>query len=123
MFQTIPTLERWTSIPMAIFSLAAQILAASSDAFARRNAQIGNQTPTFDQNTLVNLGGFLIQGGINGIGLCGQTFIAVDRSGTATNNNIYMLASVVPNGQNTTEVMFARSTDGGLTFSAPVSHQ
>jgi hypothetical protein len=68
---------------------------------------------------LVNLGGFLIQGGINGIGLCGQTFIAVDRSGTATNNNIYMLASVLPNGQNTTEVMFARSTDGGLTFSSP----
>ena len=84
------------------------------------NAQIGNQTPTFDQNTLVNLGGFLIQGGINGIGLCGQTFIAVDRSGTATNNNIYMLASVVPNGQSTTEVMFARSTDGGLSFSAPI---
>jgi hypothetical protein len=84
------------------------------------NAQIGGVTPTFDQNTLVNLGGFLIQGGINGIGLCGQTFIAVDRSGTATNNNIYMLASVVPNGQSTTEVMFARSTDGGLTFSAPI---
>ena len=84
------------------------------------NAQIGNQTPTFDQNTQVNLGGFLIQGGINGIGLCGQTFIAIDRSGTATNNNIYMLASVVPNGQNTTEVMLARSTDGGVTFSAPI---
>jgi len=84
------------------------------------NAQIGSQTPSFDQNTLVNLGGFLIQGGINGIGLCGQTFIAVDRSGTATNNNVYMLASVVPNGQSTTEVMFAPSTDGGLTFSAPI---
>ena len=84
------------------------------------NAQIGNQTPTFDQNTLVNLGGFLIQGGINGIGLCGQTFIAIDRSETATNNNIYMLASVVPNGQSTTEVMLAGSTDGGVTFSAPV---
>ncbi len=84
------------------------------------NAQVGNQTPTFDQNTVVNLGGFLIQGGINGIGLCGQTFIAVDRSGTATNNNVYMLASVLPNGQSTTEVMFARSTNGGSTFSAPV---
>ena len=84
------------------------------------NAQNGGVTPTFDQNTLVNLGGFLIQGGINGIGLCGQTFIAVDRSGTATNNNVYMLASVVPNGQSTTEVMLARSTDGGVTFSAPI---
>ena len=48
------------------------------------------------------------------IGLCGQTFLAVDRSGTATNNNIYMLASVEPIGaSNGTDVMFARSTDGG----------
>jgi len=84
------------------------------------NAQNPNVTPTFDQNVTVNLGGNLIQGGINGIGLCGQTFLTVDRSGTATNNNIYMLASVLPNGQSTTEVMFARSTDGGSTFSAPV---
>jgi hypothetical protein len=84
------------------------------------NAQNPAVTPTFDQTTQVNLGGDLIQGGINGIGLCGQTFLVVDRSGTATNNNIYMLASVLPNGQSTTEVMFARSTDGGLTFSAPV---
>jgi hypothetical protein len=84
------------------------------------NAQNGGQTPTFDQNTLVNLGGFLIQGGVNGIGLCGQTFIAVDRSGGPTNNNIYMVASVEPTGaSNGTDVMFARSTDGGQTFSAP----
>jgi hypothetical protein len=69
---------------------------------------------------MVNMGGDLIQGGINGIGLCGQTFLAIDRSGGPTNNNIYMLASVLPNGQSTTEVMFARSTDGGATFSAPV---
>jgi hypothetical protein len=47
-------------------------------------------------------------------------FLAVDRSGGATNNNVYMLASVVPPGRSTTDVMFVRSTDGGLTFSAPV---
>ena len=46
-------------------------------------------------------------------------FLAVDRSGGPTNNNIYMLASVKPPGRNTTDVMFVRSTDGGLTFSAP----
>jgi len=46
-------------------------------------------------------------------------FLAIDRSGGTTNNNIYMLASVVPSGRSTTDVMFARSTDGGLTFSAP----
>ena len=84
------------------------------------NAQNPNVTPTFDQVTNVNLGGDLIQGGINGIGLCGQTFIAIDHSGGPTNNYIYVLASVLPNGRSTTDVMFARSTDGGLTFSAPV---
>ncbi|PYK49280.1 MAG: hypothetical protein DME51_08815, partial [Verrucomicrobia bacterium] len=55
------------------------------------NAQIGGQTPTFDRSTPVNMGGFIIQGGINGVGLCGQVFLAIDRSGGATNNNIYML--------------------------------
>ena len=83
------------------------------------NAQIGNQTPTFDRVTSVNMGGGLTQGGINGIGLCGQAFLAVDRSGGATNNNVYMLASVLPPGRSTTDVMFVRSTDGGQTFSAP----
>src|SRR5438876_810049 len=83
------------------------------------NAQIGSQTPTFDRVTQVNMGGSLGSGGINPAGLDGQCFLAIDRSGTATNNNIYMLASVVPPGRSTTDVMFARSTDGGQTFSAP----
>ena len=30
-----------------------------------------------------------------------------------------MLGSIVPNGRSTTDVMFVRSTDGGVTFSAP----
>ena len=83
------------------------------------NAQIGGQTPTFDRSTAVNLGGQLGGGGINPAGLDGMLFLAIDRSGGPTNNNIYMLASVVPPGRSTTDVMFARSTDGGLTFSAP----
>jgi hypothetical protein len=83
------------------------------------NAQIGGQTPTFDRITQVNMGGSLGSGGINPAGLDGQCFLAIDRSGTATNNNIYMLASVVPSGRSTTDVMFVRSTDGGLTFSTP----
>src|SRR5213595_2109192 len=83
------------------------------------NAQIGGQTPTFDQVTPVNMGGGLGSGGINGVGLTGQCFLAIDRSGGPTNNNIYMLASVVPPGRSTTDVMFVRSTNGGLTFSAP----
>src|SRR5207253_3680463 len=84
------------------------------------NAQNGSVTPTFDQVTAVTLGGSLVQGGINGVGLCGQTFLVIDRSGTGTNNNIYMLASVQPTGaSNGTDVMFVRSTNGGQTFSTP----
>jgi len=85
------------------------------------NAQNPGVTPTFDQITTVNMGGSLWYGPpVNPDGLAGQIFVAVDRSGGATNDNIYMVASVRPTGFNTgTDVMFARSTNGGLTFSAP----
>src|SRR6266508_3933436 len=85
------------------------------------NAQNPNVTPTFDQVTTVNLGGSLLFGAaINPGGLAGQIFLAVDRSGGPTNNYIYMLATVQPTGFFTgTDVMFSRSTDGGVTFSAP----
>src|SRR5438128_536235 len=83
------------------------------------NAQFGGQTPTFDRVTPVNMGGDLVGGGINPAGLDGMLFLAIDRSGGPTNNNIYMLASVEPPGRSTTDVMFVRSTDGGVTFSSP----
>jgi FG-GAP-like repeat len=85
------------------------------------NAQNAGVTPTFDQVTGVNLGGSIVSdGSINPGGLAGQIFLAVDRSGTATNNNVYMLASVQPTGAtNGMDVMFVRSTNGGLSFSAP----
>src|SRR5438309_4755675 len=85
------------------------------------NAQNGNVTPTFDQTTTVNLGGSIQFGAaINPGGLAGQIFLAVDRSGTATNNNIYMIATVQQfSASNGSDVMFSRSTDGGLTFSTP----
>jgi len=85
------------------------------------NAKNGAVVPTFDQSTAVNLGGSIVAGQlINPQGLAGQVFLSVDRSGTSTNNNIYMLASVQPAGFAAgTDVMFARSTNGGQTFSAP----
>src|SRR6266513_5717694 len=85
------------------------------------NAKDPNVTPSFDQVTTVNLGGSLFFGeAINPGGLAGQIFLAVDRSGTATNNNIYMMATVQQfSASNGSDVMFSRSTDGGLTFSAP----
>ena len=85
------------------------------------NAQNPAVTPTFDQITTVNLGGTVLFGAsINPGGLAGQTFLAADRSGMATNDYVYMLATVEPFGAtNGSDVMFSRSTDGGLSFSAP----
>jgi FG-GAP-like repeat len=85
------------------------------------NAKNGGVVPTFDRSTAVNLGGDIVfSEPINPEGLVGQVFLAVDRSGTSTNDNVYMLASVQPAGfTNGSDVMFARSTNGGSTFSAP----
>jgi hypothetical protein len=56
---------------------------------------------------------------INPGGLAGQIFVAADRSGASTNNNIYILASVQPPADTGSDVMFIRSTDHGATFSSP----
>ncbi len=85
------------------------------------NAKNGAVTPSFDLSTQVNLGGFIdFSDSINPEGLAGQLFVAVDRSGTSTNNNIYIEGTVQPTGFSTgTDIMFSRSTNGGVTFSAP----
>jgi hypothetical protein len=85
------------------------------------NARNAAVTPAFDLSTPVDLGGDIIAGAtINPEGILGQLFLATDRSGTSSNNNVYMLASVQPpNFTVGSHVMFARSTDGGQTFSAP----
>lgn len=86
------------------------------------NAKNGAVTPTFDLSTPVNMGGLIdFSDTINPEGLAGQLFLAVDRSGSATNNNIYMMATVQPTGFTTgTDIMFVRSTNSGASFSAPI---
>src|SRR5207244_1792130 len=86
------------------------------------NAKNGAFTPTFDQSTPVSMGGSATAGGsINPGGLVGQLYVAVDRSGSSTNNNVYMVSTVRPTGANNgSEVHFVRSTNGGQTFSAPI---
>ena len=85
------------------------------------NAQIGGQTPTFDRNTAVNLGGDLRYPG------------AIKRRRTYWPSRSWRLTAPAARltttficwpvccrpGERTTDVMFVRSTDGGLTFSAP----
>jgi hypothetical protein len=85
------------------------------------NAKNVAVTPAFDRVVNVNLGGDIVASeSINPEGLVGQIFVAADRSGSITNNNVYMLASVRPTGASTgSDVMFVRSTNAGLTYSAP----
>jgi hypothetical protein len=54
-------------------------------------------------------------------GLGGQTSIAIDTSGGPFDGNIYLLCSVDRNSNSDpADVMFALSTNGGVSFSSPV---
>ena len=85
------------------------------------NAANAAQSPTFDLASGINLGGTTGSGGPpNPGGLLGQVWVAVDRSGRATDGNVYVLGSVNPPGSDPLDVMFIRSENGGLSWSAPL---
>jgi len=69
----------------------------------------------------VELDGYISSGeSINPVGLVGQASIDVDRSNGPGRGNIYVLSSVVRfYNTDSADVMFAKSTDGGQTWSAP----
>jgi hypothetical protein len=85
------------------------------------NAKDPTVEVTFDSSTFVNLDGTLNVGApINPSGLVGQAWVDVDVSTGPGRDNVYVLASVERNGTgDPADVMFAKSTDGGTTFSAP----
>jgi len=79
----------------------------------------------WDFTTSVDLGGSIVfGGGPNPGGLLGQAWIAVDHSDGPTRGNVYLLCSVVrgpiEDPDDPLDVMFARSTDGGQTWSEPI---
>lgn len=85
------------------------------------NAPTGAGSYSFDLTTPVNLNGgllYFLGSGPNPGGIIGQPWIAVDRSTNATRGNVYALCCT-GNGANKSDVMFARSTDGGGTWSSP----
>ncbi len=82
-------------------------------------AKSSSAVPTFT-SVNVSLGGTIgFSGGPNPGGLLGQVWIAVDRSNGPTAGYVYVLCSVTPPGD-PMDVRFIRSTDGGVTWSAPV---
>ncbi|MDC9724119.1 MAG: T9SS type A sorting domain-containing protein [Urechidicola sp.] len=78
---------------------------------------------TFDSYSVVDLDGSLKGAGslVNPVGLLGQMWVAVDISGDVGHGNVYALATVDrTSNSDPADVMFAKSTDGGQTFNAPI---
>ncbi len=83
------------------------------------NARDPQATPTF-HTVIVDLGGGLVLGAANGpnpVGILGQIWVAVDPSSGPRSGWVYLLASVDPAGADPLDVHFARSTNGGVTWS------
>ena len=87
-----------------------------------RSTNASNRSVPFDFELTVpvDLGGSLLYGGLpNPGGLLGQAWVAVDRSTNQTRGNVYALCST-GNPSNQCDIMFARSADGGVSWTAPV---
>ncbi len=85
-------------------------------------AQIPGGTITWGSPVAVDLDGYLTGWtNVNPAGLLGQAWVDVDKSGGPGDGNVYVLAAVSRNSVNDDgDIMFARSTDGGNTWDAPV---
>ena len=90
--------------------------------FARStNAKDPAQTPSFDLVSELSLGGTLRgHRGPNPGGLLAQVWVATDHSDGPTRGNVYILSPAEPPGGDPMDIMFIRSTDGGVTWSDPV---
>ena len=91
------------------------------------NAQDPNQSPVFNvvgtlqYNQMGTIEGFSGNGPNPG-GLVGQGWIAVDCSNGPYRGNVYIVWSLTPpDNSHPTDVRFTRSTDGGHTWSTPIT--
>lgn len=86
------------------------------------NAQNAGEIVTWDFSTSVDLDGSISYGdGPNPGGLLGQTIIGVDTSNGPYRGYVYLLCSVSRHSNNDpADVMFSRSTNGGLNWSSPI---
>jgi len=85
------------------------------------NARYAGQSVNWDLSTVVDLGGYIdSRTGPNPEGLLGQAHVATAESDDPMGHAVYVLSSVNPPGSDPLDVMFARSSNGGSTWSAPV---
>ena len=85
-------------------------------------AQYADSGVIWNQSSVVDLKGFLSGwSDINPQGLIGQAWIDVDKSDGQGRGYVYVLASVTRSDvSDPADVMFVRSTDGGLTWDEPI---
>ena len=86
------------------------------------NAQIPGSTISWNFPVEVDMDGYITADSpINPAGLLGQANIDVDHSNGPGRGNVYVLASVARiSNSDPGDVMFAKSTDGGLTWGYPI---
>ena len=84
------------------------------------NAQVAAVSPTFEVVAEQVLGGACLAygGGPNPGGLLGQMWIAADHFQGPCRGRVFVLASAF--GQKTSGILFSRSDNGGVTWSAPI---
>jgi hypothetical protein len=86
------------------------------------NAQVPGSAIDWEIGNVADVDGYLYsQVPVNPVGLLGQAYVDVDRSNGPGRGNVYVLAAVhrLSNGD-PGDIMFARSTDGWLTWDPPV---
>jgi hypothetical protein len=86
------------------------------------NAQFDSPPVSWEPYVQVSLDGWLNGWAqVNPVGLYGQVNIDVDRSNGPGQDNVYILAPVMRSSNgDPSDIMFSRSTDGGLTWSPAV---
>ena len=84
------------------------------------SAKFPGMAPAFTATEPTLDGAIAFRAAPNPGGLAGQVWLAADRSGSVTDGNVYVLASVDPAGDDPLDVMITRSEDGGVTWSDPV---
>ncbi|MGE3107876.1 MAG: GC-type dockerin domain-anchored protein [Phycisphaerales bacterium] len=78
-------------------------------------------SPSFPLSRNFSLGGPIVLGVVsNPGGAPGQTWVDVNRTAGPNRGHVYALALIDPPSGDTTQVVFIRSTDRGLTWSTPV---
>jgi len=119
---SVPGNPFWGTLAVGMDGILYVAGAAEDFVVARSStAQVPGMDITWDFSTTVDLNGYIGAGEPpNPGGLVGQTWVATEPSTGPNINNVYLLCSVVTYGADPLDVMFARSTDGGTTWSPPV---